>query len=96
MIKKRGDAIQLLTCYAGKKVTFDEFKKEFMARYPSVTITDFKLASQSILAAYLSTENMLCGMAKLEYMSQTIVEAYLRNKALTKAEFNDKTELKLL
>ena len=95
MDKKKATLSSFVLVTPVKKGTFNEFKQEFIATYSSLTITDFKQASQSILAIQLSTESMLCVNEKLENMSRAIVEASLKNEALTKGEFNDKRERKL-
>ena len=38
--KRKGDAIKLLTCYVGKKISFAQFRSEFLAIYPEFTIDD--------------------------------------------------------
>lgn len=91
--KKKGDAIKLLTCYAGKRVSFDEVKAEFLNMYPSFKVTEFRHAAQALLGTKLRQENMFCGMTALENASRAVAEAYLKNDALTHGDFGERTIL---
>ena len=91
--KKRGDAIRLITCYAGKNVPFEEVKAEFLSMYPSFKVTEFKHAAQTLLDTNLSAQNMFCGMTSLEIASRAAAEAYLNYEPLTKGKFGHNTKL---
>ena len=87
--KHRGDAIKLITCYAGKKIPFFQFKSEFLAMYPVFTIDEFKHEAQGLLSTKLKSEDMFCTMITLENASVAVAEAYLESEKLTNKEFNE-------
>jgi len=91
--KKKGDAIRLLTCYAGKAVAFEEVKTQFLNMYPSFKATEFQHAAKAMLETNLKLNNVFCGMTSLENTSRAAAEAYLNHEALTKGNFNIKTVL---
>ena len=91
--KKKGNAIRLLTCYAGKKVPFSEIREVFLGMYPAFKITDFRHAAKSYLETKLTTEDMFCGMTTLENASRAAAEAYLNHEPLTRGDFGVNTVL---
>ena len=91
--KKRGDAIKLLTCYAGKKITFEEFKQQLLSIYPVFRLDEFKHAAQALLATKLEATDMFCSMTSLETASRAV--AYLNSEKLTRNEFNVNSNIEL-
>jgi len=91
--KKKGDAIRLLTCYAGKAVTFEEVKTQFLNMYPSFKATEYQHAAKALLETNISHNNVFCAMTSLENTSRAAAEAYLNHEALTKGDFDIKTKL---
>ena len=86
--KKKGDTIQLITCYTGRKsVKWDNFKSEFLSYYPSFKIEEFQSAAQALLNINVADETTLCAMTNLENATRAVVEAYLQNESLTRREF---------
>ena len=89
--KKKGDAVQFLSCYVGEPVTFNEVKIEFLNMYPSFTVTEFRHAAQALLHTNFKTKKAFCAMTALQNNTRAVVEAYLRNEALTEGEFGEGT-----
>ncbi len=93
--KKKGDAVRLLTCYAGRtSVPFEDIKNDFLNMYPSFQVTEFRHAAQALLGTTkLAQNNMFCAMTALENASRAVSEAYLKTDAINKGDFNDRTLL---
>ena len=91
--KKRGDAIRLITCYAGKNVPFEAVKAEFLSMYHSFAVTEFRHAAQTLLDTKLTMGNMFCGMTSLELATRAVAEAYLSHKPLTRSHFGERTKI---
>jgi len=91
--KSKGNAIDLLTCYAGKAVPFERIKKDFLLMYPSFQLTDFRHAARTMLALKITNGNIFCNMIKLENATRAVAEAYVRNTALTKGDFDEYSEV---
>ena len=95
--KKRGDAIQLITCYTKRKgIKWCEFRQEFLSYYPSFKIEEFQSAAQSLLNTSLTNDTTLCAMTNLENATRAVVEAYLKNESLIKGEFGLESKVPLL
>ena len=93
--KNRGNAINLVTCYAGKTVTFEEVKNDFLCMYPQFSATDYRHAAQELLNTKLNLNDIFCGMTTLENVSRAVAEAYIKSEHINKGDFNELTELNL-
>ena len=91
--KQRGDAIRMITCYAGRIITFAQVKREMLQMYPSFRVTEFRHAAQSLLETKLTTTNMFCAMASLENASRNVAEAYVQHEPLTKGDFSEESKI---
>lgn len=89
--KSKGDALNFINCYIGKKIPFNEIRTDFLNMYPSFKFTDFKHAAQALLATKLIKQDMFVSMTNLEMSSGAAAEAYVNNEALTKGRFDAKS-----
>jgi hypothetical protein len=81
----KGDAVDLMACYSGKKVTFKEVETEFLAMYPNFTATEFRHAARTILESKVTEPSIFSGMTKLETQSLAVIEAYVNTSAMEEA-----------
>lgn len=82
--KEQGNAIDLVTCYAGKDVRYEDVKAEFLFMYPNFTASEYRHAARTVLESNIANTSTFCGMTKLETQTQALVESYLANPAMTK------------
>ena len=80
--KTSGDAIDLVNCYAGRSVRYQDARAEFMAMYPDFHRTEFSHAARSYLGTTVAQPNYFCGMTRLENVSRALVEAYIQGPAI--------------
>lgn len=90
--KEKGDAILILTSYAGEDtVPFEEIKNELLEYYPAFKFTDLKHAAEAYLANDLTEKDIACSLTTLENTSKAAALAYLAHEPLTKGEFDKRT-----
>jgi hypothetical protein len=90
---EKGDAIDLMACYSGKKVSFKEVETEFLSMYPNFTTTEFRHAARTILDAKVTEPSIFSGMTKLETQSLAVVEAYVNNSTMAEAGIQIETHV---
>ena len=81
--KEQGDAIDLITCYAGKEVTYEQISRDFFRMYPNFSATEFKHAATSILDSKINVPSVFAGLTRLENQSQAVAEAYLNRQEMS-------------
>ena len=86
--KNKGDAIDLVTCYSGKQMTYKEVVKELLLMYPCFTATEITHAAKTILESDITKPSIFRGMTTLEKQSQALVEAYLTKPAMEEIGLN--------
>lgn len=80
--KEKGDAIDLVTCYAGKQISYDDVTKDFIQMYPNFCSTEFKHATKTLLESDINKPTTFSGMTRLENQTQAVAEAYLTKEAM--------------
>ena len=85
--KKRGNAIRLVTCYAGGNVTFEQVKKDILGMYPQLKVTEMREATKNFLKTTLDDRDMFCSMTSLEIAAKAVAEAYVKSDELTNGKF---------
>ena len=90
--KKRGDALDFATGYAGKNVPWEAIKTEFLLNYPSSTY-EIRQAAKALIAVTIDEKHPTQGSAKLERISQAVTEAYLSTTSITQGNIDMNTEL---
>ena len=74
--KDTGNAIDLITCYAGRDVEYEDVREEFLEMYPALGRTEFRYAAKSLLATNVTKPTHFCGMTRLETHTRALTEAY--------------------
>lgn len=82
--KEQGNAIDLVTCYAGKDAQYEDVKSEFMLMYPNFTASEFSYAARTALNNNINDPSIFCGMTKIQTQTQALVESYLSHPEMTK------------
>ena len=93
--KSAGDAVDLVNCYAGRDVAFDEVKNDFLAMYPEFRRTDFRYAARSILDLNINEPTMFCGMTRHENETRALAESYLGSDSMKELGFDIDTKVKV-
>ena len=91
--KKRGNAITLLNCYAGKNISYAQLREEMLSMYPSFVVTEFRNAAHTLNDIKLNTADSFCSMTAMEAASRAVVESYLAYMPLTKEEIDVNTKV---
>ena len=91
--KTVGDAFDLVTCYAGRQVTFDAISRDFLTMYPEYKNSNFRHAACSMTSLKLEASNIFWSPTRLETKSRAVVEAYLSNDNIANVEIFEETLL---
>ena len=75
-----GDAIDLINCYTGEDVTYEQVEINMTKMYPELRKSNFKVSSQSISKFKLNDGQLFCSMTKLIQESKALAVAYLSNE----------------
>ena len=93
--KTVGDAVDLVSCYAGRQVTFAAIARDFLTMYPEYKRSDFRHATCSMATLKLEDSNIFCSHTRLENESRAVVEAYLSNDHMANLEISEDTFLEV-
>lgn len=91
--KTSGDAINLVNCYAGRDVTFEQVRDDFLSMYPEFKRTEFTHAASSIMTTKIDYPTLFCGMTRLENLTRSLTEAYLSRENVKKLKIDEKTKI---
>ena len=75
-----GDTIDLINCYSGEYVTFEQVEQNMTKMYPELRKRNFKVSAQSISKSKLNEGQLFCSMTKLIQESKSLAKAYLANE----------------
>jgi len=94
--KKKGNAINLVTTYAGRKATFAQVKRTFLNMYPAFSVSEFRHAAKTLSSLKISraSDDLFCDMTRLETATRAAAEAYLKNEKRSETFFNEDTIIK--
>ena len=81
--KKRGNAIQLVTVYAGGNRTFEQVKKGFLDFYPQLKVTERRDSCRNLLKTNLEKADLFGPLTALEVSAKAVAEAYLQDNEMT-------------
>lgn len=84
--KNSGDALELVSVFCGKNVTYEEVREDFLSIYPNFVRSEFRHAARSILKLDVHSPTLLLGMTSLETHSRALVEAYLNKPQMTELQ----------
>ena len=76
--KDCGDAISLMNCYAGRQISYNTLRTQFLKMYPCFATTNFKHSAKTILSDDINHPTLFQGMTRLEVQSRATIEAYLQ------------------
>lgn len=91
--KENGDAIDLVTCYAGKEVDYEDICHDFILMYPNFTTSEFRHAARAVLNSKIEYPTLFCGMTRMENQSRAVVEAYLNGNENNRVGVSPSTTL---
>ena len=93
--KTSGDAIDLVNCYAGRNVIYEEVRENFLQMYPEFRRTEFRHAAFNLLNLKIAEPSFFCGMTRLENATRAIAEAYINRECMSDLSINLETNLNL-
>ena len=95
--KTRGDAIQLITCFADEQLgVFKDVKEQILEMYPASRHNEFRYAAKALLETDLTVGGMFENMTALTKLTRSVTQAYVNDSKLTKKQFNKNLELSLV
>lgn len=80
--KTSGDAIDLVNCYAGRSVSYEDVREDFLQMYPEFRRTEFRHAAFNLMNLKVNETSLFCGMTRLENATRAITEAYLNRESM--------------
>jgi len=93
--KEYGDAIDLVTCYSGVDIAYDDLVADFLKAYPTKGAQEFAHAARSLLEARLSNPTFFSGMTRLDMTSRAAVETFLDKPTYAKLGLTVKSTFKV-
>ena len=90
-----GDAIDLINCYSGEDVTFEEIEKTMIKMYPEFRKTNFRVSATSMSKFKLDDNQLFCSMTKLIQESKALAVAYLSNEQRNEFGINEDTKFQI-
>jgi len=75
--KEYGDAVDLMNCYSGRVITYEEMVSDFLRAYPSQGTQEFVHAARAVMDLKVSQPTFFSGMTQLEHTTRAAVESYL-------------------
>ena len=91
--KRRGDAKRLLSSYVGNGKPWQSIKKNFLRMYPCIENDQLQEASNKLTNVKIELDNMFMSITQLEEATRHVTEAYLKNEAINKGDFDYYTAL---